>query len=155
MLKDGLAEVGELFDGALDSSVVIAKKIAEVFGNLSAAIKAGIEMTTAEDWNLDHVLRMIDEIAKASGAVVNIPMPTLGPPSGAATVRTMEQMDGALAVDPMSIREAIISGIDGSQLKIELSLVQDPRERAEFSLRLGHIERMFAEFVTRWEAGSA
>jgi len=155
MLRDGLKNVEEMFDGALDSSIVIAKKIAEVFGNLSAAIKAGIEMTTAEDWNLGHILRMIDEIAQASGAVVNIPEPTFGPPVGAATTKTMEQMDGALAVDPTLIRDSIIEGIHGSRLQIDLSLVQDPRERAEFSMRLGHIEQMFAQFVTRWEAGSA
>jgi hypothetical protein len=126
-----------------------------VFGNLSAAIKAGIEMTTVEDWSLGHILRMIDEIAQASGAVVNIPEPTFGPPLEGQAAHGAAGADGVLAVDPALIRDAIIEGIHGSRLQIDLSLVQDPSQRAEFTMRLGHLERMFTQFVTRWEAGNA
>jgi len=156
LLKEGLARVEGLFDGALDSSIVIADKIERGFGHIAGAIKAGIEITTAENWDLARLLAMIDELALASAAVGNIPQPTFAPPMAPGGGKTAAAERSG---DVDSIREAVQKGItegmSGSVLQIVLTLEEDQRERQDFAMRMGRIETMVATLVTRMEAGGA
>jgi hypothetical protein len=146
MLKDGLARVEKLFDGALDTSITIADKIAKVFESLSSAIKAGIEMTTAEDWDLETLLTMIDELALASSAVGTIPAPVLGPPNPAES-KALAAEGGA-----NGIHDAIVEGMKDSVLHIVLELEDDRRERRDLFMRLGQMETLVTQLVTKMDA---
>jgi len=153
LLKDGLAKVEALFDGALESSTAIAEKLAKVFGALSKAVKSGIEMTTTEGWNLDAVLQLIDDLALAATAVNGIQLPSLGAGGGSPLVG----LDSTGGADGMrdAVKQGIAEGLRDSVISIELTLRQEQSERKKFSARLGRLERIMATMVTRWEAGGA
>jgi hypothetical protein len=170
MLKDGLAEVEALFDGALESSTTIAEKLSAVFEALSKAIKAGIEMTTAKEWNLGAVLRLINELATAAAAVSAIQLPALA--VGAATqTPTMTTVDAAaigtgatsgdtgtkgggdsLAGIREAVRQGIIDGLRDSVITLDVGTKQS---RKQFPIRLGQAERLDVTLTTAWDAGGA
>ena len=170
MLRTGLAEVEALFDGTLDSSIAIAEKIASVFEAIAKAIKAGIEATTQEGWDLSALLNIIAQLGTAMQAVGNIQMPSMALPTlpslgegvmaqpslggmpGTAGEAHLESMGAGGAGIAESVRSAIVEGLQGSELAVTLTLEQDREERRRFSLRLGRIERMMATMVTQMEA---
>ncbi|MBM3187100.1 MAG: hypothetical protein FJZ90_00070 [Chloroflexi bacterium] len=153
IIRDGLQEINEIFEEQAENMSAIADRVRDVFVSLASAVQAASEMTVSR-WNLNNVLRMIREIAIASRAVSEIPVPEFGAP--VTPVGSEAGMDGdRRGIDPDAIKAAIIEGIQGSAIAFDLSLVQDPSQRAEFSFRLGRLERMFAEFVTKWEAAGA
>lgn len=156
LLKEGLARVDELFEGAMDYSIAIAGKIQAIMEAIGGAISSGIQITTQSgDWSLGTLLDMIDQLGQAAQAVGNIPMPCLSAAGGGGGLPGSETTGAPGGADQGdTIREAIIDGIRGSTLEIALRLIQDPRERQQFSMRLGRIEQMVATLVTQWEAAN-
>ena len=156
LLVPGLQAIQDKWGAALDKVADIAEIMKRVFSGVADAQKSAVEFTTGGSINLAAFAQRIAALNAASAAAVA--GLGAGAPAPAAPVVPVTPGAGAApagGLDAAVIRDAIIEGVRGSQLEIELSLVQDPNERAQFSARLGRIERMFAEFVTKWEASNA
>lgn len=158
LLVPGLQAIRDKWGEALDKVADIAEVMKRVFTGVNDAQKAAIEFTSGGNINLGAFAARIAALNAASAAAVAGLAPAA--PTATPTAPVVPGTPGAAAtpaggLDAAVIRDAIIEGIRGSELAIELSLVQDPNERARFSARLGRIENMFAEFVTKWEASNA
>jgi len=145
--------INEAFEGGMEAVAAIGQKLTAVFSSFASAVQAAAEIT-ATRWNLQSLLTVLANLATASTAISAIPAPVFGAPVTPEGIGGGELGDRG-GLDPAAIKAAIIEGIQGSAIAFDLSLVQDPSQRAEFSFRLGRLERMFAEFVTRWEAAGA
>ena len=158
LLVPGLTAIQDKWGAALDKVADIAEIMKRVFTGVADAQKAAVEFTSGGNINLGAFAARIAALNAASAAAVAGLAPTAPAGPAAPVVPGAPGAAGATpagGLDAAVIRDAIIEGIRGSELGIELSLVQDPNERARFSARLGRIEHRMAEFVTKWEASNA
>ncbi|MBM3188977.1 MAG: hypothetical protein FJZ90_09690, partial [Chloroflexi bacterium] len=112
LIRDGLQEISDIFAEQEQNMAAVADRVRDVFASLASAVQAASEMTVSR-WNLGNVLRMIGEIATASRAVSQIPVPEFGAPvtPGGDGASTAGDRGG---LDPAAIKAAIIEGIQGS-----------------------------------------